>query len=113
MSGRSPRHYVEDMQAAVEKTERYVEGLDLAEFQASDMAIDAVIRNIEVIGEAARQLPDDVRARYDEVPWSRIIGLRNIVAHGYFGVDVENIWKVVKDNLPELKPSVGKMLAEM
>jgi uncharacterized protein with HEPN domain len=113
MSERSPRVYIEDIQACIEKIERYVEDMDYSQFQTSEMVIDAVLRNIEIIGEAARQLPDEVRERYDEVPWSRIIGLRNIVTHGYFGVDMENIWKIVKDNLTELKPHIERMLAEL
>jgi uncharacterized protein with HEPN domain len=75
--------------------------------------VDAVVRNLEVIGEAARQIPSEVRERYPEVPWRRVIGLRNVVVHEYFAVDVEIVWTVVRQSLPELKEALRRMMAEL
>jgi Uncharacterized conserved protein, COG2361 len=75
--------------------------------------VDAVVRNLEIIGEAARQIPSEVRERYPEVPWRRVIGLRNVVVHEYFAVDVEIVWTVVRQSLPELKEALRRMMAEL
>jgi uncharacterized protein with HEPN domain len=75
--------------------------------------VDAVVLNLEVIGEAARQIPSEVRERYPEVPWRRVIGLRNVVVHEYFAVDVEIVWTVVRQSLPELKEALRRMMAEL
>lgn len=113
MRRRSPRLYVVDMLRAIDKIGRFTEGLDLASFSDSEMVVDAVLKNLEVLGEAARNVPDEVRNAHPEIPWKRIVGLRNIVAHAYFGVDLENVWKIVGENVPEVRPSVEALLAEL
>jgi uncharacterized protein with HEPN domain len=74
------------------------------------MAVDAVIRNLEIIGEAAKNLPQDIKDKYPDVPWKRMIGLRNIAVHEYFGVDLSIIWEVVTKNLPETKGKIVEIL---
>lgn len=69
-------------------------------FAEDDRTVDAVVRNLEILGETARQIPPDIRERYPEIPWRRVIGLRNIVVHEYFDVDVAIIWTIVQENLP-------------
>ncbi len=113
MRGRSVRLYVVDMLRAIEKIERFIEGLDEASFSSSELVVDAVLRNLEVLGEAARNVPEEVRKDHPEIPWGRIVGLRNIVAHAYFGVDLENVWKIVKENVPEVRPSVEVLVEEL
>ena len=76
------------------------------------MLVDAVIRNLEVIGEAARNVSDEVRSRYSEIPWRNMIGLRNILIHEYFGVDESIVWEVIKNNLPEVRPNLLKAIQE-
>ena len=73
------------------------------------MVIDAVIRNLEIIGEASKYIPDGVREDNPEIPWKRMVGLRNIVIHGYFGVDTEIIWRIITVNLPDVKPFIEMM----
>jgi len=80
--------YLEDILSAIEKIQRYTQGMDLEKFRVSDITIDAVIRNFTVIGEAARQIPSEIELRYNQVPWQKMRGLRNIVVHEYFGVDM-------------------------
>jgi len=73
---------------------------------------DAVIRNFEVIGEAIKNLPDDVKARYPGVEWKQTAGLRDVIAHGYFHIDFEVIWEIVTDRIPGFKKDIAKILRE-
>lgn len=90
------------MLEAAERIERYVVGLDQPGFLADEKTSDAVVRNLEILGEAAAHVPDDFRARTPELEWPRIIGLRNRVIHGYFAVDLELVWRIVVSDLPGL-----------
>jgi uncharacterized protein with HEPN domain len=94
---------MEDILSAVRKIERYTSGMDQALFRQDDKTIDAVVRNLEIIGEAARQLPEGFLARYPDVPWRQIAGLRNRIVHEYFGLDLELIWQVIRQDLPQLQ----------
>lgn len=113
MSKRDARLLLQDMLESLEKIERYTAGLTFERFAQDDRTVDAVVCNLEVIGEAARQIPSEVRERYPEVPWRRVIGLRNVVVHEYFAVDVEIVWTVVRQSLPELKEALRRMMAEL
>ncbi len=104
---------MEDIVDAMTKIERYIEEVDFAGFTQNEMIVDAVIRNLEIIGEAARNIDEDIRDNYPEIPWRRIIGLRNIVIHGYFGVDLENIWKIITENIPETQPAIRRVLDDI
>jgi len=112
MNPQTSRLYLEDIQQAIEKIERYITGFTYETFQEDEMAVDAVIRNVEIIGEAARNIPDDLRERYPEIPWKQIVGLRHIVAHKYFNVDLEIIWRITTENLPKTKSEILSMLAD-
>ena len=94
---------LEDIVAAIGKIERYTAGLGREAFLADEKTIDAVVRNLEIIGEAARTVPDDFAAAHPEVPWMRIAGLRNRIVHDYFGLDLEIIWQILQVDLPQLK----------
>jgi uncharacterized protein with HEPN domain len=106
VSERSYRLYVNDILESIKRIEDYTTDLSYDDFIKNDLVRDAVLRNLEVIGEAAKSIPDGVRKEYSDVPWKRIIGLRNIVIHEYFGVDFENIWKIITENIPETKPYI-------
>ncbi len=73
------------------------------DFENDERTVDAVIRNLEIIGEAARNIPDEFRNKYSDIPWRRIVGLRNVVIHEYFGVDLENIWEIIVNDFTEFK----------
>jgi uncharacterized protein with HEPN domain len=103
MPKRDPDLLIEDILSAVRKVGRYTSGMDQALFREDDKTVDAVVRNLEIIGEAARQLPEGFLARYPEVPWRQIAGLRNRIVHEYFGLDVELIWQVIRQDLPQLQ----------
>ncbi len=87
--------------------------MSFEEFVKNDMVIDAVLRNLEIIGEASRNIPEDIRSKYKRIPWKRVIGFRNIVIHGYFGVDLEIVWTIITRHLKELKPEIERMLKEL
>jgi uncharacterized protein with HEPN domain len=87
----------------IERIKRHVAGLDPTAFLRDDKTSDSVVRNLEVIGEAANRLPRGFRERHSEIPWARIIGLRHRVVHAYFDVDLELVWEIVSTELPTLK----------
>jgi uncharacterized protein with HEPN domain len=103
MSFRDWQFRVNDILEAIDKIERYTQDMDFSGWLEDEKTVDAVIRNIEVIGEASSHLPDEVLQRYKDIPWRLMKGIRNILAHEYFGVDLEIIWKTVKEDLPTIK----------
>ena len=103
------RVYLRHIRDAIARIDSYVaRGRDA--FLAETMVQDAVIRNLEVIGEAVKNLSDSLRAQHQEVPWTRIAGMRDVLIHGYFGVRVETVWAAVENRLPELKRYVDALL---
>ena len=109
MSKRDASLLIEDMPGSVRRIARYVAGMDYDAFLADDKTVDAVVRNLEIIGEATRQLPEDYREAHPELPWAQMEGLRNRIVHDYTGVDLGIVWEVVQRSLPALE----KQLAEL
>lgn len=109
MSDRNQAVFLQDILQAITKIERYTNSLSYDEFCRNDMAVDAVIRNFEIIGEAATHVADEVKSRNAAIPWDKMKAMRNIMIHEYFGVDLETVWKTIKDALPELKREIGKL----
>lgn len=105
--------FVDDIMESMESIEEYIQGNTFVTFQTNKMLFDAVIRNLEVIGEASKNIPDDIRERYEDIPWQRMVGLRNILIHEYFGINKQVIWKIITENLPDIKPKVKKLLNEL
>ena len=100
------RFYVGDMIAFGERVLAYTDGLDLPGFVANTLVYDATLRNLELIGEAATRVPDDVRRRHPEIPWRMIIATRNRLVHGYLGIDDETLWSIVVTDVPALLPQL-------
>lgn len=111
MSKRPIKLYLSDIQTAIKKIEIYTKGLTYTRFRRDEKTIDAVTRNIEIIGEAAKHIPREIRLNHVEVPWKQIIGTRSKVTHEYFGVDVEILWKTVTEDIPTLKNQIGRIVA--
>ena len=91
---------------------RYVSGLSREAFSADERTLDAVVRNLEIIGEAIKKVPADVRSNNPAIEWQKIAGLRDILIHEYFGIDIEIIWDIVQNKLPTLAKQIKQVLAQ-
>jgi uncharacterized protein with HEPN domain len=112
MPARSWESRLRDIIDAIRKIERYTRGMTTAAFAADDRTIDAVVRNLIVLGEASRHIPPAVEIQHPEVPWDKMRGIRNVVAHEYFGVDAEILWQTARNDLPPLAPLLECVLCE-
>ena len=113
MSLRDPIVVLEDMLEAVQSIEEYSTNLSFDVYDADKKTKDAVVRNFEILGEAATHITDEVRVRFPDIPWNRVIGLRNIIIHRYFGVDHAMVWFIIKEQLPSLKTHIEAALHEL
>jgi len=102
--------YLNDILTSISKIERYMDNLSFQEFTQDGMRVDAVVRNLEVIGEAAKHVPKEIRRKYPFVEWRKVSGLRDILIHEYFGVDLDILWDIVKNKIPTLKKDIKKIL---
>ena len=107
---RTYRMYLEDIQTAMARIAEYIEGITFVDFKRDYKTVDAVIRNFEIIGEASKNLPVQIKDKYTEVPWEEMYLLRNKVSHEYFGIDYEIIWDVATNYLPENKLQIDEIL---
>lgn len=105
--------YISDISNAIEEVGDFTQGMDFPEFLSDRKTINAVIRSLEVIGEAAKKIPEEVRKRYSAIPWKRMAGMRDKLIHEYHGVDLEIVWAVVKEELSPVKPLIKKVLEDM
>ncbi|GAB4483380.1 MAG: DUF86 domain-containing protein [Anaerolineales bacterium] len=111
----SPRNWlirIDDMLLAIERIGAYIGEMTQSEFENDPKTIDAVLRNLEIIGEAARNLPLSVVRRYPNIPWHEIRAIRNIVVHEYFGVSLNIIWHTTQVDLPAIVPVLKSILSE-
>lgn len=98
---------------AIGRIVEYTSGLTREGFLADRMRLDAVVRNLEIIGEAAQRLSEQMRKRTPDIEWRQIIGLRNRIVHEYFGVDTEIVWQIVSHDLPKLRLRLASVLADL
>lgn len=113
MSRRSDKLLLEDIIESIEKIQRYISGHSKEAFQNDEKTIDAVVRNFEIIGEAANRLSKKVHQNNPQVQWRRIIGFRNRIVHEYFGVDHEIVWTIIQQNLDSLKVDITEILDKL
>ena len=102
------RLYIDDMLIFAEKCLAYTQGLDQKAFVSSSVTYDATLRNLELIGEAATRIPDDIRAAHPSIPWRMIIATRNRLIHSYLGIDDDIIWSIISDDIPDLIQKLEK-----
>jgi uncharacterized protein with HEPN domain len=105
--------YIKDILQSIRQIESFVEGIQYEEFRKDDKTASAVIRKLEIIGEAAKQVPTRIRQKHPELPWTEMARMRDKLIHGYFGVDYEIVWKVVKERLPEVKTNLEKISEQL
>jgi uncharacterized protein with HEPN domain len=110
---RDLRLYLDDILDAIEKIGNYVEGLSFEEFSADSKTVDAIVRNFEIIGEATKRIPLETKEKYPQIPWKMMAGTRDKLIHEYFGVNLQVLWKAVKEDLPPVKRSVKPLLEKM
>jgi uncharacterized protein with HEPN domain len=110
MSKREPFLLIQDMLESIQKIKSYTLGMTWQDFQNDDKTIDAVIRNFEIIGEAANRVPDDIKDRNEQINWHKIRGFRNRIVHDYMGVDLQIIWHIIENSLKELQEQLEDVL---
>ncbi len=105
--------YLRDILSAIEDAQSFVEDIDLDSFLGNKEKQYAVVRALEIIGEAAARIPPNLREQYPAPPWKEMVGMRNIVIHQYFGVDEVVVWRTVQEELPPLKLTIARMITDM
>jgi len=105
--------YFYDILNSILEIEDFVKGLDYGNFKSDRKTILAVIRDIEVIGEAAKNISRVIRKKYPQVPWKDIVGMRDKLIHEYFGVDLDILWETIKQDLPQLKTDISKIIKDI
>ena len=105
--------YVQDILDSINEIESFIAGLDFQTFETDRKPVNAVIRSLEIIGEATKKIPDEIKEKYSDIPWKNIAGMRDKLAHEYFGVDEEIVWKVSSEEIPILKPLIQKLFNEL
>ena len=112
MSKKTYKVYLDDILTSIERLKEYTKNLSKEDFSKDQKTIDAVVRNVEILGEAARNIPEDFKEKHSGLPWSKMISMRNKVIHEYSGVDVDILWQTVQEDIPALEDEV-KGLAEL
>ncbi len=109
MSKRKLAEFLQDILDAITDIETFTEGVDVETFAANREKILEVLKSIEIIGEAVKQIPEDIRNQYEQIPWKSVAGMRDILVHEYWGIDVNVVWSTVQENLPSLKAEIIKI----
>ena len=107
---RDYRDYLQDILTAIEETDEFTKGMSYEAFTQDRKTINAVVRSLEVLGEAAKRIPDDWRIKAPDIPWKYMTGMRDKLVHEYFGVDLSIVWTVIKDDLPPLHPKIKRLV---
>jgi uncharacterized protein with HEPN domain len=101
--------FIHDMLGSVNEAEEFVKGMDFGSFIKDSKTRNAVVRSLEVLGEAAKHIPKEIRDKHPAIPWKKVAGLRDIIAHEYFGIDMKIVWKIVKEDIVAIKPFIIKL----
>jgi len=101
--------FIEDILESIKNIESFTKGITEKELSKNIEKQSAIIRQIEIIGEAAKNIPLSIRKKYPDIPWKDIVGMRDVISHGYFKVDLFIVWKVIKEDLPDLKEKIEEV----
>ncbi len=113
MKKRDYGDFVQDILDSINDIGSFIEGMDFEDFIKDKKTIYSVIRAIEIIGEATKNVPEHMKKKYPEVPWKKMAGMRDSLVHEYFGVDLEILWGTAKEDVPQLKAPVSKVLEDI
>lgn len=113
MSKRDFKLFLKDMLEGIQKIMKYTKGKSYEEFVNDELLVDGVIRNLEVLGEAAKNIPQSFRKNYPDVEWKKIAGLRDILIHEYFGIDYEVLWDIIQNKIPKINEDIQVILEEL
>ncbi|MCZ7358233.1 MAG: DUF86 domain-containing protein [Candidatus Methanoperedens sp.] len=105
--------YLKDILEAIRKIEKYTQNMSYEDFLKDELIQDGVLKNLEVIGEAVKNIPDEIKHKKQDIEWKKIAGLRDILTHEYFGINFEIVWDVTTNKLPDLKNNTQALLFEM
>lgn len=105
--------YIYDIINEINRIEKFIEDQEFKEFYDDEKTSYAVVRSLEIMGEAAKNVPYEVREKYRDIPWRKMIGMRDKLIHGYTGVDLQIVWKTIKDDLPGIKPTLQKVIEDI
>jgi uncharacterized protein with HEPN domain len=113
MTKREFRDFLQDILEAIYQLDKITQGITFKEFSTKIEILLAVVKLIEIIGEAVKNIPDEVRGNYPEIPWKNIAGMRDKLVHEYWAIDEQTVWKVIRKNLPQLKATITKIIEEL
>ena len=101
--------FIEDILNSIKNIEQFSKNLDKEKFSKNNLRQNAIIRQLEIIGEAVKNVPDSFRAKYPKIAWKEIAGFRDILSHAYFGVNLNRVWKIIEIDLPKLKEEISRI----
>ncbi len=110
---RNYKLYLDDIAEAGGRIEKYAKGFTFVKLKKNSLVVDGIVRNLEIIGEAAKNIPANIKEKYPDIEWKKIAGLRDILAHEYFGVDLQVLWDIIENKLPVLKKQIKGVLKEI
>jgi uncharacterized protein with HEPN domain len=102
---------LDDISTAISDAQEFTYGMKYEAFASDRKTINAVIRSLEVVGEATKRIPQSFRQKHPDIPWSKMAGMRDVLIHDYMGVDLKTVWKVVKERLPELQMLLERLIS--
>ena len=102
-NGREISDYLNDIKTAIAEIEEFISGMNFDAFSSDRKTVNAVIRSLEVFGEATKYIPTSFRNKHSEIPWNKMAGMRDVLIHDYMGVDLKTVWKAIQERLPELR----------
>lgn len=110
---RECKDYLNDIYDSIEKIEKFTEHMKLSQFKSDDRTVLAVVKALEIIGEAAKKIPLAIKNKYPQIPWKKISGMREKPVHEYFGINIKVVWKTTKDDIPPIKPLIHHILKNL